>query len=237
MFNFDQNADIAARDLLFTYRASTDPINLMEKIKHNCDRKQIYAFGSGPSLPGQVRNIADHISTQRNQFFIVAADGAANALMEQQIYPDFVVTDLDGLKKNKIEMLLAHSIPLLVHAHGDNLDRLRELESILRNEPNIIGTTQVTPKYPIINPGGFTDGDRGLYFLHLLLPLDLPFHLFGYDFGSLIGRYSKPEFTTDMPMTEMKRKKLTFSRELLENLQIGEHRKLIFHESGSANDF
>ena len=46
---------------------------------------------------------------------------------------------------------------IVVHAHGDNIDKL---EKYVKNLKNILGSTQTTEKFKfLINYGGFTDGD------------------------------------------------------------------------------
>ena len=118
---------------------------------------------------------------------MTAADGAARVLREYQIKPDLIVSDLDGLLLQDLVQFQAWEIPLLIHAHGDNQDRLHATATLLTTYEKVIGTTQVEVRWPIINPGGFTDGDRGLYFLHWLAPQEKVFYLVGYDFGNYIG--------------------------------------------------
>ena len=50
---------------------------------------------------------------------------------------------------------------LVVHAHGNNSDKIMEYVSRLKR---VLGTTQSTPVGNIYNFGGFTDGDRALFF-------------------------------------------------------------------------
>ena len=53
----------------------------------------------------------------------------------------------------------------IIHAHGDNIKNLKLFKNEIIKFKNIIGTTQVEPDRNLVNPGGFTDGDRILYFL------------------------------------------------------------------------
>lgn len=71
--------------------------------------------------------------------------------------PDLVVTDLDGDVGLQVA-LNALGVPLVVHAHGDNQDTLRQVLPELRGP--LAGSTQVEPKGRVANFGGFTDGDR-----------------------------------------------------------------------------
>ncbi len=90
---------------------------------------------------------------------MVAADGATTAMVEEKIVPDIVVTDLDG---NLDDILLANlrGANIVVHAHGDNLDKIVQITPFFTN---VLGTTQAQPLGNIYNFGGFTDGDRAIF--------------------------------------------------------------------------
>ena len=121
---------------------------------------------------------------------IVSADGATKALIEIGLKPDIIVTDLDGYLPAIVYSNLKNSY-VVVHAHGDNIDKLISYVRFFRK---IIGTTQVMPLPKIYNFGGFTDGDRCIYLAYSLKARYVL--LFGMDFGSKVGRYSK-EFISD----------------------------------------
>ena len=76
--------------------------------------------------------------------------------------------------------------------------------------------------------GGFTDGDRGLYLCHHLAPSDKPFFLFGYDFGSEIGEFSKESLESNLPMTPQKHLKMQLCHQLIETLKIKKRRAILF---------
>ena len=118
---------------------------------------------------------------------------------------------------------------MIAHAHGDNIPQMKANHDLLCSDLAIIGTTQVEARYPILNPGGFTDGDRAVYFCHHLCPLSVPFLLFGFDFSQSIGRYSKPSYTVNVPMTKIKRQKLQFCQELLTDLHRITHRQILIY--------
>ena len=80
----------------------------------------------------------------------------------------------------------------------------------------IIGTTQVEPLEYVINPGGFTDGDRILYFLRSLLLPKQKLFLIGMDFKNVIGKYSKLNFTANVKGEPAKVKKLQYTISLIE---------------------
>ena len=75
------------------------------------------------------------------------------------------MTDLDGLSPERLELFLSSGVMLAIHGHGDNIEKLQAIESLLQQSSRIIATTQVKPHFPIINPGGFTDGDQDYTFV------------------------------------------------------------------------
>ena len=226
MFKFDQSKDIYARDWMWSQRKDFDPLPNLKHIQNLCSNKILLFIGAGPSLHSNLERFSNIILLKRDNYFIIAADGATRGLLIFNIFPDLIVTDLDGLNPELIEKLVDLHILIVIHAHGDNIDKLKQIQAILSSEEKIIVTTQTEPKWPIINPGGFTDGDRALYFMHHIAPIKMPFYLVSYDFGELIGRYSKPEFTKDMPMTPMKQKKNDLAQKLIENLRVNENRQI-----------
>ena len=88
----------------------------------------------------------------------IVADGAVQALIEHDIKPDILVTDLDG-DMSSIKIIGRSKIPIIVHAHGNNYEKL-ELVTKFQNK---IGTTQTRKFGRLENFGGFTDGDRCVF--------------------------------------------------------------------------
>jgi len=229
MFNFDQTADIKARDLLYSYRKALDPIRLFEDIFRNLKFKKPLFFGAGPNLWSDLNNIHKFIKDNRQDYYLISADGASNALYELNLLPNAIFTDLDGLTPAQISLFSRQGSLLIVHSHGDNIDNLKENKILLKEEKNLIATTQTQPIFPVINPGGFTDGDRGLFFCHHLAPLHTPFILYGYDFGEFIGKYSKNTYDSKKPISDQKRKKLEVCKNLIEYLKNNCHRTISFY--------
>ncbi|MFZ0185026.1 MAG: 6-hydroxymethylpterin diphosphokinase MptE-like protein, partial [Nitrosotalea sp.] len=127
------------------------------------------------------------------------------ALIENKITPDIVVTDLDG----NIEYLKKSSglkSIMIVHAHGDNINRLPYAISFKYS----IGTTEDKPFGKIRNFGGFTDGDRCVFLADHFGASKII--LIGMDFGTRIGKYSK----VGKYNKSLKRKKLEKGKSLLE---------------------
>ena len=98
---------------------------------------------------------------------------------------DLVVTDLDG-DVNALKKTGRTNTIMVVHAHGDNSDKLH----LVKNFKNCIGTTQTKPIGKIQNFGGFTDGDRCVFLANHFKAKKII--LLGMDFGTTIGKYSKP---------------------------------------------
>ena len=61
---------------------------------------------------------------------MICADGAVTALLEEEIIPDIVVTDLDG----KIEDIIdsnKNGAVMVVHAHGNNMENIKKYVPVL----------------------------------------------------------------------------------------------------------
>jgi len=162
--------------------------------------KVVFVIGAGPSLSKSL----SYIKRCKNVTKIVA-DGAVQALLEKNIMPDILVTDLDGDLKS-IKKIGKTKIPMIVHAHGDNSDRLQ----MVKNFSNVNGTTQTNRFGKIENFGGFTDGDRCVFLGEFFDAKKIV--LIGMDFGQEIGKYSKQKVTN----RKIKLKKLKFGKKILE---------------------
>lgn len=146
-FGFDERRDLLARDRLAAL---------------------VSASSSVPDLTGQTVAIAGGAPTLESDFAlaraadrVIAASDAGHRLASAGIDPDLVVTDLDGRPEATID--LAHrGVPVAVHGHGDNVDRIQAY--VPQFPPaRLIGTTQTRPVEPLLNYGGFTDGDRAAF--------------------------------------------------------------------------
>jgi len=145
-----------------------------------------------------------------NNLFIIAADGATSGLLEENIVPDIVVSDLDG----KIEDLLkadAQGSIFVIHGHGNNLDLICKYT----NDFNLVlGTTQSVPYENIYNFGGFTDGDRAVFLAVNLGAKKIV--LAGMDFGEYVTKYSRPNLDNKVELAdEVKKKKLQYAYKLV----------------------
>ncbi len=165
--------------------------------------KDVFVIGAGPSLDEKIALI------KKNKSFVkIAADGTVQALLENKIRPDIVVTDLDGSPAalQKAEKMGAI---MVVHAHGDNTEALKKMVPKFKK---VVGTTQVMPVQNVYNFGGFTDGDRCVFLAEEFGAKSIV--LVGMDFGNVIGRYSKEEVKDP----ELKKRKMQSGKHLLEML-------------------
>lgn len=91
---------------------------------------------------------------------IVAADGATVPCLDAGLVPDVVVTDLDGPVPSEV-VAVARGAIAVVHAHGDNAELIRRWVPEFRGP--VLGTWAGAPTPPLLDLGGFTDGDRAAY--------------------------------------------------------------------------
>ena len=193
--------DYEARDVASRIIGDREqPVAKLESLIRN---RGVVVFGAGPSLEKAVKG------TDRKGKTLIAADGATSCLLENGLYPEIVVTDLDG---NATDLLLADRFGaiMVVHAHGDNIGKVKEL---LPRIKNAIVTTQVEPLKNVHNFFGFTDGDRAVFMARHFEAKNI--ELVGFDFGEVVGRYSKPENPVDHKASEAKRKKLEIAERLV----------------------
>ncbi len=207
---------MAAEKLSSLLKGFSLPITTLAKI---IAKKNILVCGAGPSLPLDLQEIRKTKLTESTVW--IAADGATSALLENDITPHIIVTDLDGNIPDIIEAHIQGSV-LAIHAHGDNIPALethipkltKKTEKIAKfTHPKLIGTTQAQPLPNVINLGGFTDGDRGVFIAEALGASIIG--MIGMNLGTIVGRYSKPHFTDDQPASSIKSKKLAIARQLL----------------------
>jgi uncharacterized Rossmann fold enzyme len=237
-FKFDYYKDCKARDYLSGILAKKNHLWNIENIlksfkKLVLSKPVILIYGCGPSLEVTVDMILEQKGREFFDNFInLAANGSSVFLRERKIKIDGIFTDLDGITKNEF----IYSNFNIVHAHGDNIEKLKQFENDILQFENIIGTTQVEPLENIINPGGFTDGDRILFFIHKLLNPSQMIFLIGMDFQNKIGKYSKLDIMKDQEANLIKKKKLHYAVELLEWISTKITNEMFFINSGIVSD-
>ena len=109
---------------------------------------------------------------------IVPADGASGVISElPQTLSDMawsriacIVSDADGGEGTM--QAVKRSIPIILHAHGDNREDWLSLVEVAESQPSpcdLVLTHQTSSAINgMHNPGGFTDGDRAACFLTAL---------------------------------------------------------------------
>lgn len=173
--------------------------NNYEKISKKIKQQNVIVIGAGPSLSRCIPKLKKMKKTIK-----IVADSALKPLLENKIIPDIVVTDLDG-DKESLEKIGKTKCIIVVHAHGDNLEKL----DMVKKLKNCVGTTQSKQFNKIKNFGGFTDGDRCVFLANHFCAKKII--LFGMDFGEKIGKYS---FTKKIDR-KIKLKKLKKGEKLL----------------------
>lgn len=155
---------------------------------------------------------------------LVFADGSIGVIGElsadyqDKAWSDTLLLVSDGDGDPHIDEAAQRGILHAIHAHGDNeeslismIDRLIALEV----PPAVLLTHQTPDRIEgMLNPGGFTDGDRAVCLCAFLgVPVET-IRLIGYT-TSEIGRWTG---NTD-PIRKMR--KLTFMQEVLDGLGVG----------------
>ncbi|WP_335999067.1 6-hydroxymethylpterin diphosphokinase MptE-like protein [Halorientalis halophila] len=184
-FGYDRRADERARDVLAELAGPFDSARL------DFSDRTVAVAGAGPSLADETRQ-----ATAAD--VVVAASTAADVLVDAGVGVDCMVTDLD--KNPETARELTHGgVPVATHAHGDNVDAVREWVPRFEGE-QVLPTTQAEPVGPVANFGGFTDGDRAAFLADHFGAADLVF--VGWDFD-------------DPTVSDAKRRKLAWAERLL----------------------
>jgi uncharacterized Rossmann fold enzyme len=149
-FDYERAADERSRDLLAALLEGKRPLG-----PEDLDVSGTVAVcGAAPSL-------ADELDLAGRADAVVAASTAADVLREAGVAVDCMVTDLDK-NPETARALTEAGTPVAVHAHGDNLAAVRERVPTFEAAA-VLPTTQAEPRPPVVNPGGFTDGDRAAF--------------------------------------------------------------------------
>ena len=196
-FGYSKKKDIQSSRLLDSLLSKKTRITELKELIEN---ESIFIIGAGPSLLSCIP-----ILKKYNKITKIVADGATRALIENNLKANIVVTDLDG-DISALKRVGKTNTIMVVHAHGDNLEKLY----IAKNFKKCIGTTQAKPFGKIHNFGGFTDGDRCVFLANHFKAKKII--LFGMDFGTTIGSFSKTKITNK----GIKIRKLRRGKKLLE---------------------
>lgn len=160
-FGFSADGDRAAARVLLEEMAKC-PRGLRgeqatSELRSRLEGAKVLVVGGGPGvLPAKFLPPRGSLEGWK----VIAADAATRTCLEAGIVPDVIVTDLDGSLPEEVEANRRGALALL-HAHADNVPALRTW--VPRFEGSVVGTCACEPTGGLLNPGGFTDGDRCLY--------------------------------------------------------------------------
>lgn len=149
-FEYDRTADERSRDRLADRLADERPLTLED-----------LELGGTVAVCGAAPSLAGALATARHADTVVAASTAVDVLRDAGVGVDAMVTDLDK-NPETVRTLSGAGTPVAVHAHGDNVDAVESLVPTL-DPAAILPTTQAAPRRPVVNHGGFTDGDRAAF--------------------------------------------------------------------------
>ena len=196
-FGYERAADERARDVL-------DAL-LADRLRADLDALAASTRGREAWIVGAAVSPADLARAPPDAPLFVA-DAAAHMVVPFR-KPTAIVTDLDG--NVPLQMAAnAMGVPLLVHAHGDNVEALRAHVPQARGP--IAGTTQAEPKGRVLGFGGFTDGDRAACIAVALGAASLA--LAGFDFDAPLPKEGRDP--------ETKRRKLAWAKRIIESLDV-----------------
>lgn len=165
------------------------------------DGRDIFVIGRGRGgFPQTLRE------GRRGGQVVVACDGATTPCLARGLVPDLVVTDLDGRLPDEVRANRLGSL-LMVHAHGDNLPVLRKW--LDRFPGPVVGSCSARPRGPLLNFGGFTDGDRAVLLAESL----------GARSATLVRFDLAHPAEGSGPAGRLKREKLRVAEEILREVQ------------------
>ena len=165
--------------------------------------RTVYILGAHERIESDISDIRHRCLSG----IIMAADGASSALRGSGLEPHLILSDLDGRPEDLLYWN-RRGVPVVIHAHGDNADRIRALAPSFAYS---MGTTQSRPFGGLHNHGGFTDGDRCVFLADHFGAGRIV--LCGFDYTE-VGKYS---FTTD-PTTKLR--KLRWAQRLISEFEV-----------------
>lgn len=187
-FGFDRRGDERARDELDDLCV---PAPLTPETLPDVRGERVYIAGAAGTIDTDMGRL-------RGDEIVFAASTATAALNAGGIPVALHVTDLDKDAATTVGRS-QHGEPVALHAHGDN----RELIAThlpRMDERHVLPTTQAAPTGSVVNPGGFTDGDRAAFLAHAMGASELRFLGWGFD---------------DPSVSAVKRQKLHWAERLL----------------------
>ena len=126
---------------------------------------------------------------------VIISSGKAVVKLIDKVIPQIHVTDAEENDEILVNLEKKGCI-LVLHAHGDNVDRIK---SVVPKLTRFIATTQSKPFDRVYNFTGFTDGDRAAIIAKRFGAREIK--LYGFDFDKAEG---------------VKKKKLEWAKRILE---------------------
>lgn len=149
-FGFSRDDDERSAEVLSNLLPADAFSDLLELIQG----KNCIVCGNAPKLFDEIHK------TNFSGMVVIAADAAARVLFRAGVRPDIIVSDIDGMDDDFLEMNDLGTL-LVLHAHGDNIPLVNSWVPKVRGK--IVGTTQSSPLSNVHNFGGFSDGDRAVF--------------------------------------------------------------------------
>lgn len=178
-FGWNLSDDLHSTEKLL-YKIDNSNVNswkISKREKNLCDIiEQMNSTDKKIVIIGAAATSLEIIKILKNNNFFVLADGAGAVFStlddkskeEAWARSLCVISDGDGGKG--LTQAIQKEIPLILHAHGDNVPSWTKIiDYILSNdiEMKIVLTHQLPKKIDgMYNFGGFTDGDRAVCFVH-----------------------------------------------------------------------
>ena len=129
-------------------------------------RRELFSHSGSVAIVGAAVEIDEIEDAMKKGCRFIVADGSGEIFSDLEDPKEGwdsvigVVSDGDG--GTGLSLSIDNNIPMIIHAHGDNQESLRRLIPRVRDLP--ISITHQTPLSidGMVNPGGFTDGDRAV---------------------------------------------------------------------------
>jgi len=131
---------------------------------------------------------------------IGAPEGGLLALIEAGLKPLYVVGDLD-VDLRILDLMIEAAEILLIHVHGDNMERVSTYSRRLRGS-KVIYTSQVQTSSCVLPIGGFTDGDRALIVAMLAGAREV--RALGYNFDNPVFKHKSITLEGEVKRTKLK---------------------------------
>lgn len=156
-FGFDFGREERAADLLASLLPPAAQVDPLGRVSSLLGGRETIVVGLAPNAgpPPLWR----HPPSDRPPA-LIAADGATATCLAAGLVPTIVVTDLDGPVPSEVAANRRGSL-VVIHGHGDNLAALSEW--VPQFPGALAGSWAGPPRGPLLDVGGFTDGDRAAF--------------------------------------------------------------------------